>query len=111
MYKNVFGVLSIILLLFLVCFGPYVYYYANSKRVLNLTKDQCVCINPNLTNRPTYYWDESDNKCYKGIYTGRGVCEADRDDINRVQPWQKSVLISASVIMILSALLYAFLPL
>lgn len=112
MLKTFLGVLSIILSLFLIIFGVYLYIYLHSRKTVKLEKNQCTSsCDKNNNGRSCVVWNESDQKCYPGQcyyddFNKNYICRELNDDKNDFEQWQKNVLISSSIIFVLCVIVY-----
>ena len=97
--------------IFLIIFGVYVYFVFQSRKTVKLEKKQCTSRCDNLLGS-CVVWNEADQKCYPG------ECEYSDDkkyyyceenyDKNRLEDWQKNVLISSSIVFVLCVISYFF---
>ncbi len=92
----------------MIVFVPYVY-YTNSIVELKLEKNQCSgsC---DMNMRSCYYWNDNDNKCYKGrcqkeLGWKDPECIID-ESINHVQQCQKSCIVTAVIFLVLFIVFY-----
>lgn len=110
MLKTFLGVVSIILALFLIIFGVYVYVYFKSRKTIKLDKKDCISSNCDIIGNDCIIWNEADKKCYPGgcmysDYTKTNYCKEDMNN-NSIEDWQKNALISSSIIFVLCVVAY-----
>ena len=113
MLKTFLGVLRIILALFLIIFGIYVYIYLKSRKTVKLEKNHCTSSCDKNNNDICIVWNEVEQKCYPG------VCQYDDTNHycsewnnnkgkNSLEEWQKNVLMSSSIVFGLCVISYFF---
>lgn len=106
MLKTFLGVLSIILALFLIIFGVYVYTYLHSRKTVKLEKNQCTSSCENNIGS-CVIWNQADQKCYPGSCGFDKLCY-ETGNKNDFEQWQKNVLISSSIVFVLCFTAYIF---